>query len=154
MENISEEVEETMKMLSTRTLIAAIAVALTLSLVGPTSANAQGKAKSTQTEAEWIKFDPEAKTVTVKVKKPGRGKDAKRLKKNKEATFNVKPEGSVLTRTTVSINGMKAELSDLPAGKTVNIYWRPDTSDDTKMFARKIDAILSEADLDAREVKN
>ena len=150
MRRIPEEVEEAMKTLTTRALIATIAAALMLSLVGPTSAFAQGKAKSTQTEAEWIKFDPETNTVTVKVKKPGRDNDAKRLKKNKEATFKVKPEGSVLTRTTVSINGRKAELTDLSEGKTVNIYWRPDTSDDTVMFARKIDAIMSEEDFDAR----
>ncbi len=141
-----------MKTEATRTLIIAIAIALTLSLVGATAAIAQDKGKSTQTEAEWIKFDPAAKTVTVKVTKPGRGDDSKRLQKNKEATFNVKPEGSVLTRTTVSINGQKADLSDLSEGKTVNIYWRPDPNDDAKMFARKIDAILSEAELDAREV--
>jgi hypothetical protein len=132
-------------------VVTAISLACALVMAGATSALAQGKGKSVQTEAEWIAYDAAAKTVTVKVKKPGRGEDAKRLKKNKEATFKVKPEGSVLTRTTVTINGMKAELTDMPVGKTVNIYWRPDPNDDTVMFARKIDAILSEAELDERE---
>lgn len=136
-----------------RTLAVATAFvfACALAMAGATAAFAQSKGKSVKTEAEWIAFDAAAKTVTVKVKKAGSGKDAKRLKKNKEATFAVKPEGSVLTRTTVAINGMKAELTDVPAGKTVNIYWRPDANDDSVLFARKIDVILSEADFDARE---
>jgi hypothetical protein len=114
------------------------------------AAEAQGKGKSIQTEAEWVKFDAEAKTVTAKVKKPGRGADAKKLlKKNQEATFAVKPEGSVLTRTTVSINGKKGELTDISEGKSVNIYWRPDEDDPSIPRARKIDVILSDEELDA-----
>ena len=138
----------------TLAVVTAIGLACALVMADATAAFAQGKVKSVRTEAEWIAFDADAKTVTVKVRKKGSGKDAKRLlKKNKEATFKVKPEGSVLTRTTVTINGMKAELTDMPAGKTVNIYWRLDPNDDSVMFARKIDAILSEADLDERERK-
>lgn len=109
---------------------------------------AQAAEKSVQTEAEWIKFDAETNTVTVKVKKPGRGDAAKALTRNKEAVFAVKPEGSVLTRTTVSINGKKAELTDIPAGKTVNVYWRPDETDPAIHRARKIDVILSDEELD------
>jgi hypothetical protein len=136
----------------TLAVVTAIALACALVTAGATAALAQSKSKSVKTEAEWIAFDATAKTVTVKVKKTGSGKDAKRLlKKNKEATFKVKPEGSVLTRTTVTINGMKAELGDMPEGKTVNIYWRPDPNDKDVMFARKIDAILSDAELDERE---
>ena len=108
-----------------RTLSGLAAVALVIAFQAAVAAEAHAKGKSVQTEAEWIKFDPEAKTVTVKVVKPGRGDDAKKLKRNKEATFAVKPEGSVLTRTTVAINGVKGEISDIPEGKTVNVYWRP-----------------------------
>jgi hypothetical protein len=72
------------------------------------------------------------------------------LTKNKEATFAVKPEGSVLTRTTVAINGVKGEITDIPKGKTVNIYWRPDETDPNVMRARKIDVILSDAELDEK----
>jgi hypothetical protein len=86
--------------------------------------------------------------VTVKVRKPGRGKDAKLLKRNKEAVFAVKPEGSVLTRTTVSINGVKGEITDIPEGKTVNVYWRPDEKDPSILRARKIDVFLSDEELD------
>jgi hypothetical protein len=130
--------------------VAALALALAFTIAMPDAARAKDKVKSVQTEAVWVEFDAEAKTVTAKVKKPGRGRDAKLLKKNKQATWAVIPEGSVLVRTTVAINGVKGELSDIPAGKTVNIYWRPDEKDPTILRARKIDVILSDAELDAK----
>jgi hypothetical protein len=126
------------------------AVALAFAFTAAFAANGQAAGKSIQTEAEWISYDAEAKTVTVKVKKPGRGKDAKLLKRNREAVFAVKPEGSVLTRTTVAINGVKGEISDIPAGKTVNVYWRPDEEDPSILRARKIDVIMSDEELDAK----
>ena len=110
-------------------------------------------AKSTQTEAEWVAFDPETNTVTVKVRKPGKGARPPRhlkLRKGKEATFNVKPTGSVLTRTSVAINGVKGELQDIPAGKTVLLYWVPDPNKEGEFFARKIDVIFSEEELDEK----
>lgn len=122
--------------------LAALAVACLL-WVAP-QAHAQ-KARSTQTEAVWVKFDAEANTVTVKVRKPGKGADPPRhlkLKKGREATFNVKPTGSVLTRTSVAINGRKGDIADIPVGKTVNIYWIPDPDDDQARFARKIDLFI------------
>ena len=124
-------------------LVTALALGLAFAIAAP--AAAQKKAKSTQTEATWVNFDAGAKTVTVKVRKPGRGKNAKRLKKGREATFKVKPEGSVLTRTTVAINGVKGELTDIPEGKQVNVYWVPEGDD--VLFARKIDVVLSEEEL-------
>ncbi len=127
-------------------LVTALVCGLAVSIAAP--AAAQKKSKSTQTEALWINFDDANDTVTVKVKKPGRGKNAKRLKKGKEATFKVKPEGSVLTRTTVAINGVKGELTDIPEGKSVNVYWVPE--EDDVLFARKIDVVLSEEELAAR----
>jgi hypothetical protein len=133
-----------------RRSLAGLAVAALVGAVAmltAATASAQGKQKSVKTEAEWIRFDPEAKTVTVKVKKPGSGKEARRLRKNQEAVFKVKPEGSVMTRTTVTINGRKAEFTDIPDGKLVNVYWRPDPDDDSVLFARKIDAILSEDEI-------
>ncbi|MFQ5417850.1 MAG: hypothetical protein ACE5FL_12490 [Myxococcota bacterium] len=142
------EENRVLEFLAVRTisLLAVSALVCAFTLAVASTAEAQ-KARSVQTEAVWIKFDPEAKTVTAKVKKPGRGKDAKLLKRNKEAVFLVKPEGSVLTRTTVAINGVKGELSDIPEGKTVNIYWRPDEKDKTKPRARKIDVIFSDEEL-------
>jgi hypothetical protein len=126
------------------------ALALSAFIFAASADVAQAKGKSTQTQAVWVSFDPDGQTVTVKVKKPGRGKDAKRLKRGKKATFNVKVEGSVLTKTTVSVNGKRGELAEIPEGKTVFVYWRPDEKDDKQMFARKVDVIFSEEEWEAR----
>jgi uncharacterized protein HemX len=133
-----------------RPTLALVALAVALCLGLATNAGAQGKSKSIKTEAEFIAYDAEKQAVLVKVKKPGSGKAAKKLKRNKKAAFQVKPGGSVLTRTTVAIQGRKAELTDIPEGKTVNIYWRPDEKDESARFARKIDVILSDEELDKR----
>ena len=108
------------------------------------------KSKSTQNEAQWVAYDATAKTITVKITKKGKGPNSKLLKTRKEATFNVIPEGSVLTRTSVAINCVKGELGDIPEGKTVLIYWVPDEKKDGEFFARKIDVIFSEEELDER----
>lgn len=123
-------------------------------VVGHWPGEAFAKSKSVQSEAQWIAYDADAQTITVKIKKPGRGKAAKKLKKNKPATFRVKAEGSVLTKTTVAVNGRKGELVDIPEGKTVNIYWIPDEKDKDGRFARKIDVIFSEEELDERYPDN
>ncbi len=137
----------------TRRTLVGIAAAAVVSLVAAAPDAQAQKSKSTQSEAKWIKFDPETSQVTVKVTKPGKGatppKELK-LKRGKEASFKVIPTGSILARTSVAINGKKGELADIPAGKTVNIYWIPDKDDKTARFARKIDVILSDEELDAR----
>ncbi len=137
----------------TRTTLVGIAAAAVVSLVAAAPDAQAQKSKSTQSEAKWIKFDPETNQVTVKVTNPGKGakppKELK-LKRGKEASFNVIPTGSILARTSVAINGKKGELADIPAGKTVNIYWVPDKDDKKKRFARKIDVILSDEELDQR----
>ena len=142
-----------MKISARRTLIGFAAAALVCVVAAAPDAQAQGKAKSTQSEAKWIKFDPETNEVTVKVTKPGKGakppKELK-LKRGKKASFNVIPTGSILARTSVAINGKKGELTDIPEGKTVNIYWVPDKDDKKKRFARKIDVILSDEELDEK----
>ena len=136
----------TKKILTTLT-IAGLAFAFVTSISSVAEAK---KSKSTQNEAEWIAFDAAAKTVTVKILKKGKGPNSKLLKTKKEATFNVIPEGSILTRTSVAINGVKGELQDIPAGKTVLLYWVPDEKKDGEFFARKIDVIMSEEELDAK----
>ena len=127
--------------------VAAFALAFVASAPGVAEAR---KNKSTQNEAQWIAFDAAAKTITVKITKKGRGPNKKLLKPRKEATFNVIPEGSVLTKTTVKINGMVAELQDIPEGKTVLIYWIPDENKEGELFARSINAIMSEEEFDAK----
>ena len=127
-----------------RTSMGLAALVVVCLLWAAPQAHAQ-KAKSTQTEAVWVKFDPETKTVTVRVREPGKGAKPPRhlvLRKGREASFNVKPEGSVLARTSVAINGKKGELADIPTGKRVNIYWIPDPNDDQARFARKIDMFV------------
>jgi len=128
--------------------IAGFAFAFVASIA--TVAEAQKKSKSTQNEAEWIAYDAAAKTVTVKITSTGKGPNKKLLKKGKEATLNVIPEGSILTRTSVAVNGVKGDITDISAGKTVNIYWVPDPKKEGELFARKIDVIMSEEELDAR----
>ena len=108
------------------------------------------EAKSTRNEAEWVSFDAAVKTVTLKVKKVGDGPGAATLKVGQQAVFNVQPEGTVLTRTSVAINGKKGALTDIPTGKTVIVYWVPDVKDAKARFARKIDVILSEQELDEK----
>ncbi len=141
-----------MQIWTRRTLVGIAAVAVVSLVAAAPDAQAQRKSKSTQSEAKWIKFDPETNQVTVKITKPGKGakppKELK-LKRGKEATFKVIPTGSILARTSVAINGRKGELTDIPEGKTVNIYWAPDEKDKTARFARKIDVILSDEELDA-----
>jgi hypothetical protein len=135
--------------LPARTLAILTVVSFALAFVASVAPVAAAKkSKSTQNEAEWIAYDAAAKTVTVKITKKGKGPNKNLLKTRKEATFNVIPEGSVLTRTTVAINGIKSELTDIPAGKTVLIYWVPDPNKEGEFFARKIDVIFSEEELD------
>jgi hypothetical protein len=125
--------------------VAALAVSL-----GVTMASAQAAEKTTQTEAKWIAYDAATKTVKVKVDKPGKGPNKDMLKKNQEVSFRVVPEGSVLKRTSVAINGVKGELTDIPAEKRVNVYWLPDPENKEGYFARKIDVVLSDEELDKR----
>jgi len=129
-------------------LVAAVVAGLLVFAAAP-SAIAK-EAKSTRNEAEWVKFDPAAKTVTLKIKKVGLGDGAASLKVGQQAVFNVQPEGTVLSRTSVAINGKKGALTDIPTGKTVIVYWTPDAKDPKARFAKKIDVILSEQELDEK----
>jgi hypothetical protein len=128
-------------------LAAALACSLAaLSLALPAFAAGE---KTTQTEATWISYDAASKTVKVKVDK-SKGPNKDKLKKNEEVSFRVVPEGSVLKRTSVAINGVKGELTDIREGKRVNVYWLPDPENASGYFARKIDVTLSEEELNKR----
>lgn len=106
--------------------------------------------KSTSNEAEWLGFDAASNTVKVKIIKPGKGPNKDKVKTGSEVTFNVIPTGSVLTRTSVAVNGVKGELTDIRDGKTVLIYWVPDKNKEGELFARKVDVVLSEEELNKR----
>ena len=137
-------------MIRSQTILVRAALAgLALAFVSTVASEAlAAPPRSTQTEARFVAFDAEANTVTIKPDK-SRGPNKKLLKKGKEATFNVIPDGSILTRTSVAINGKKGHVSEIPAGKQVNVYWIPDQKTDGEFFAKKIDVVLSEEELDA-----
>jgi hypothetical protein len=130
-----------------RLALAGLAVTFAASL---SIASADAAEKTTQSEAKWIGYDAATKSVKVKIDRPGTGPNKDKLKKNQEVSFRVVPEGSVLTRTSVAINGVKGELTDIPVDKRVNIYWLPDPENKDGFFARKIDVILSDEEQDRR----
>ena len=111
--------------LAARTLAALCLVGF----VGVDAASAQKKMKSKLSkEARLMAFDTEAGTMTVK-------------EKGKKVVYHVKFEGSVMTRTTATINAKPVKLNEIPLKARVNIYWRPDEKDKKKRFARKVDAV-------------
>jgi len=141
-----------------RNVVSAVAhLTAALAIAGlATAAVAQGNQKSVQNEAQFVKYDEAASTVVVKILKKGKGNTAlmkqfeEQVKNGKEATFNVIPTGSVLTRTSVAINGVKGEMKDLQPGKTIQLYWVEDPKKKGELFARKIDVVLSEEELNKR----
>ena len=132
------------------------AFVLALGAVFASDASAQGNQKSVQNEAQFVKYDEASNTVTVKILKKGKGNSAlmkefgDQVKNGKEASFNVIPTGSVLKRTSVAVNGVKGEMTDLQPGKKILIYWVEDPQKKGELFARKIDVVLSEEELDKR----
>ncbi len=91
------------------------------------AAPASAEPKSKKSEGRLVAFDAEANTLTVKVK-------------GKEEVFHVKSEGTVLTRTSVTLNGRPAKLTDLPPKAPVIVYWRENAANKDRKDARKIDA--------------
>jgi hypothetical protein len=111
------------------TRIAVIALAAAWMVGGATSAaSADEKAKTERTAGKFVKWDKAAGTVLVK-------------EKGKDVLFDVVAEGSVLTRTTVTVKAKPAKLDDLKEGQIVVVYWKPGASDPNKKDARKIDAV-------------
>jgi hypothetical protein len=138
-------------------VVAAAHVAVAFAIAGLVSpAHAQGNQKSVQNEAQFVKYDEASSTVVVKILKKGKGNAGllkqfdEKVKNGKEATFNVIPTGSVLTRTSVAVNGVKGEMKDLQPGKRILIYWVEDPKKKGELFARKIDVVLSEEELNKR----
>ena len=133
-------------------VFAAVVAALCLVVAGPALAG-EDKAKSTQSEGKLVKYDAATTSVTIKITKEGKGASPAKgleVKKGRDAIFRVEPSGSVLARTSVAINGKKGEITDIPEGKTVLVYWVQDEKDPKNRFARKIDVILSDEELDAK----
>lgn len=95
--------------------------------LGAVPAFAQSKGKTKRAEGKFQSFDPATNTIVVN-------------ERGKEQTYKVKPEGSILTRTAVKINGLGGKVSELPKDARVFIYWLPDQTDPKMRFARTIDA--------------
>jgi hypothetical protein len=138
-----------------RNVLASV-LALALVFGVSTAASAQGKGKSVNNEATFVSYDAAASTVTVEITDAGKGnsklkkKFKKEVKRGKEVTFNVIPTGSVLKRTSVAVNGVKGEMTDLKPGKSLQVYWVEDPKKPGELFARKIDVVLSEEELNKR----
>jgi anti-sigma-K factor RskA len=130
--------------------LAVLVLACALQSAFATPARAQVLVRSIRTQGEFVKYDAETGSISVKVTQPGNGPEAKSLKIGTSARFLVTSEGSVLARTMVAIQGVKAGLADIEPGRTVNVYWRPDPADPKARHARKIDVIFSAQELDAR----
>ena len=82
----------------------------------------------------------------------GRPKNKKlKLSRGKPATFKVNPEGSILVRTSVTANGKRSSLEEIPDAKTLNVYWIPDKDDPDIRYAKKIDMIWTDQELEARD---
>ncbi len=110
-----------------RALAAFAAVAVVVAAFGAGPAYAQKKAKPKRIQGQFMGFNAETNTITVK-------------ERGKEREYTVKPEGSILTRTAVKINGLGAHVSELPPEARIIVYWVPDENDPKKRFARTIDA--------------
>lgn len=136
--------------------LAALALAVAGPLAVAQEASAKREGKTVANEAKWIGFDAATNTVQVKIMKNGRGNKGlvkqfkKEVKKGKDVSFNVIPTGSVLTRTTVAINGVKGELTDIKPDKRIVVYWLEDPKKPGELFARKIDVVLSEEEFSKR----
>jgi hypothetical protein len=109
-----------------RGLAAAVILLFTF---GAGTADAKKKSRSKLSkEARLIDFDTEAGTMTVK-------------EKGKKVVYNVKFEGSLMTRTMFTIEAKRVEATRIPLKAKVNIYWIRDEQDPKKRFARKVDAL-------------
>jgi hypothetical protein len=119
-------------------------------LVALAPAAAEARPKQTQTEAEFVSYDSEAHTVTVMVRKSGKGAKPPRhlrLKRGKPASFNVKESGSVLTATIVKgADGRRASFDDLESGVKLYVYWVPDEKDEDARFARSLTVFVATED--------
>jgi hypothetical protein len=85
-----------------------------------------GESKSERSDGKFVSYDAAAQSVVVK-------------EKGTDQAYQVKAEGSVLTRTTLTMNGKVAKFDELKPGMIAIVYWKPDAADATKRLARKID---------------
>ncbi len=106
--------------------LAAIAGAALVVFAVAAPVRAADEVKSERTNGKLVSYDAAAQTIVVK-------------EGGKEQPYQVKAEGSVLTRTTVTMNGKVAKFDDVKPGMVVIVYWKPDPADATRRNARKVD---------------
>ena len=104
------------------------------------------------TEAGWLGADADVSWITVEVLIPGRGPDSSRLMAETKATFAVHWGGTGYRSTSVLIDGETAELSEIPEGETVRVFWRPVEGTEYELFATKI-LYITEAVREARKLE-
>ncbi len=107
--------------------LCAVALAGFVALAVAAPVRAADEVKSERSNGKFVSYDAAAQSIAIK-------------EGGKEQTYQVKAEGSVLTRTTFTMNGKVANFEDLKPGMIVIVYWKPDTADATKRNARKVDA--------------
>ncbi len=132
-------------------LVSLVALVSLVFVLAPAGASAK-KSKSIKTEAFFVSLDTKKNVMEVKVKKTGKKPKNKKLKlkTGKKATFNVKPEGSVLKRTTVALDGQRVDINEIEPNQFLFIYWVPDEGNPDERFARKVDLVLTDEQMDAR----
>jgi hypothetical protein len=91
------------------------------------TAVAGSNSKIKKSQGRLVSLDTDAKQMTVKVK-------------GKKVVYNVKLEGSVMTRTTATMNAKPTRLEEIPIKAPVIVYWIDDEADPKQKFARKVDA--------------
>lgn len=111
----------------TARLAGALAVLALAAGGAPAAAKEPPKGETKRLQGTLESYDDEAQTITVNA---GSGTEV----------LNVKNEGSVLKRTTATVNSQPSKVSELPEGSPVIVYWIPDPDNDGEKFARKVDA--------------
>jgi len=101
----------------------AAAVLVAFAIASPVRAE---ETKSERSNGKFVSYDAAAQSIVVK-------------EGGKDQAYQVKAEGSVLTRTTLTMNGRVARFDDLKPGMIAIVYWKPDAADAAKRLARKID---------------
>lgn len=109
-----------------RSILIAIVISL-LALGGATTASAEKKIKSKKAQGKLVELNVEEGKMIIN-------------EKGKKRTYLVKIEGSVMTRTTSTMNAKPVKLTEIPIGAPVIVYWKPDENDKKIRRARKVDA--------------
>jgi hypothetical protein len=106
--------------------LCAVALAGFVALAVAAPVRAADAVKSERSDGKFVSYDAAAQSIVVK-------------ERGKEQPYQVKAEGSVLTRTTITMNGKVANFDDVKPGMIVIVYWKPDPADATRRNARKVD---------------